>query len=133
MHTRTERRQLAWRANLALAPRRRSPEETERIKDRIGAWLDTPPLAGRPTQEELARSLGVSKQYVSKMVRRLKGQRLDMEAAREPVAPAVPAAPQLAPLNVIYVRPAPGAAEALARSGLSAKHWRDVPVVDQLP
>jgi hypothetical protein len=56
--------------NLARAPRRRSAEETWRIKQAVRDWLAAAPEQ-RPTQQDLARQLGVSKQYINRLVHRL--------------------------------------------------------------
>lgn len=64
----TERWRSASQQNLAKAPRLRTREASERIKDAINEWLDSSPDK-RPTQTELADKLGVTKQYVNKYVR----------------------------------------------------------------
>ena len=63
--------------NLALAPTKQHPEESQQIKDAVYEWLEQDPRI-RPTQEELARDLcarlgreKLSKQYVNRLVNTL--------------------------------------------------------------
>ena len=81
----------AWRENLARAPRLRSPEESWRIKQAVRDWLAAPPEQ-RPAQQDLARELGVSKQYVNRLVHRLPpAVPYQTEAAARPAQSTTPA------------------------------------------
>ena len=60
--------------NLALAPTKQHPEESQQIKDAVYEWREQDPRT-RPTQEELARKLcdllgrdKLSKQYINRLV-----------------------------------------------------------------
>ena len=60
--------------NLALAPTKQHPGESQQIKDAVYEWREQDPRA-RPTQEELARKLcdvlgrdKLSKQYINRLV-----------------------------------------------------------------
>ena len=66
----TERWERAWRRNLARAPRRRTTEESLAIRHAVWDWREQDPRT-RPTEEDLAASLGVSKQYVSHLAHTL--------------------------------------------------------------
>ena len=66
----TARWRAAMAGNLSRAPRRRSADETWRIKQAVRDWLALPPER-RPTQQDLARSFGVSKAYINRLVHRL--------------------------------------------------------------
>jgi len=60
----------AWQRNLALAPRRHTVEESLKIKHAVWDWLERDPQT-RPLQKHLAASLGVSAQYINRLVRTL--------------------------------------------------------------
>jgi hypothetical protein len=60
----------AWRRNLARAPRRHTAEESLQIKHAVWDWREQDPTT-RPIQEHLAASLGVSKQYLNRLVHSL--------------------------------------------------------------
>jgi hypothetical protein len=62
--------ELAWHRNLARAPRRHTAEESLAIKHAVWDWLEQDP-ATRPIQEHVAASLGVSKQYINRLVHTL--------------------------------------------------------------
>ena len=66
----TEKWEQAWRRNLARAPRKHTAEETLAIKHAVWDWREQNPET-RPTEERLAASLGVSKQYVSHLAHTL--------------------------------------------------------------
>ena len=68
----TERWERASRRNLARAPRRRSPEESQQIKDKVYEWRELPPNE-RPTLEQLRNLFEppVTKQYLSRLVHTL--------------------------------------------------------------
>lgn len=66
----TERWERAWRRNLARAPRKHTSEESLAIKHAVWDWREQNP-SSRCTGEELAASLGVSKQYVSHLAHTL--------------------------------------------------------------
>jgi hypothetical protein len=60
----------AWRRNLARAPRRHTAEQSLAIKHAVWDWLEQDPNT-RPIQEDLAASLGVSKQHINRLVHSL--------------------------------------------------------------
>jgi hypothetical protein len=60
----------AWRRNLARAPRRHTAEQSLAIKHAVWDWREQDPTT-RPIQEHVAASLGVSKQYINRLVRTL--------------------------------------------------------------
>lgn len=74
--------------NLSRAPRLRSAEETWRIKEAVRDWLAAP-AEQRQTQQDLARSLGVTKQYINLLVRRLPPS--DIAAESQPALTERPA------------------------------------------
>jgi hypothetical protein len=63
----TEAWERAWRRNLARAPRRRSPEESQLIKDKVCEWRELAPNE-KPTLEDLRKQFEppVTKQYLSR-------------------------------------------------------------------
>ncbi len=67
LFSRTERWRQASERNLTKAPRRRSYEKSGRIKCAVYEWCRENPET-RITQQELAHQLGVSKQYVNRVV-----------------------------------------------------------------
>ena len=69
---RTEAWEQTWRQNLARAPRRRTPEESQQIKEAIYEWRESPPNE-RPTLDQLRRRFDppVTKQYLSHLARTL--------------------------------------------------------------
>ena len=68
----TERWERAWRRNLARAPRRRSPQGSQQIKDKVYEWREMP-TRERPTLEELRKKFEppVTKQYLSRLAHSL--------------------------------------------------------------
>ena len=68
----TEKWERAWRRNLSRAPRRRTPEESQQIKEAMYEWRNSPPN-GRPTLEELRKRFNppVTKQYLSRLAHNL--------------------------------------------------------------
>ena len=68
----TERWERASRRNLARAPRRRSPEESQQIKDKIYEWRELP-LNERPTLGQLRNQFEppVTKAYLSRLAHTL--------------------------------------------------------------
>lgn len=69
---RTEAWEQTWRRSLARAPRRRSPEESQQIKEATYEWRDSPPDE-RPTLDQLRRRFDtpVPKQYLSRLAHTL--------------------------------------------------------------
>ena len=69
---RTEAWERAWRRNLARAPRRRNPEESQQIKEAMYEWGDSPPDES-PTLDQLRRRFDppVTKQYLSRLAHTL--------------------------------------------------------------
>jgi len=72
--------------NLARAPSRQHPEASQRIKDAVRDWRQQD-LHTRPTQEELAVSLGVSKQYVNRLIHAHPLRALQLPARSDAPAP----------------------------------------------
>ena len=68
----TDAWERAWRRNLARAPRRRSPEESQHIKDTVYKWRELSPNE-RPTLEQLRPQFDppVTKQYLSRLAHTL--------------------------------------------------------------
>jgi hypothetical protein len=73
----TPRWECAMQRNLALAPTKQHPEESQQIKDAVYEWREQDPST-RPTQEEPACKLcdllgrdKLSKQYINRLVNRL--------------------------------------------------------------
>ena len=66
----TEAWERAWRRNLGRAPRRHTTEQSLAIKHAVWDWREQDPNS-RPIQEDLAATLGVSKQYVNHLVHAL--------------------------------------------------------------
>ena len=60
----------AWRRNLSRAPRKHTAEQSLAIKHAVWDWREHGPNT-RPIQEDLAASLGVSKQYINRLVHSL--------------------------------------------------------------
>jgi hypothetical protein len=60
----------AWRRNLARAPRRHTAEQSLAIKHAVWDWREHDPTT-RPIQNDLAATLGVSKQYINRLVHAL--------------------------------------------------------------
>lgn len=122
----TQRWRGAMRENLSRAPRRRSSEETWRIKEAVRDWLAMP-AKQRPTQEELARSLRVTKQYINRLVRKLPPRDDFSEPATPSVIPAhIAAREALLRSPVSYIPPQPPetaqAQPGLSRASYSAVH-----------
>jgi hypothetical protein len=69
---RTEAWEQTWRRNLARAPRRRSPEESQQIKEAMYEWRESSPNE-RPTLDQLRERFypPVTKQYLSHLARTL--------------------------------------------------------------
>ena len=99
---RTERWRLSMLLNLAKAPRLRSDEDSGRIKFQVYEWCHEDP-ATRITQQELAQRLGVSKQYVNRLVHRNvsveKPQLSPPKLSPQPIAPAFELVPMSAPVT----------------------------------
>lgn len=102
----TERWQASMEENLARAPRLRSPEESQHIKEAVWEWRDQPPNE-RPTLEELGRQFDppVSKQYLSRLARTMPPRptwpSASQRARGEPDAAPAPRTPKPEALPVL--------------------------------
>jgi hypothetical protein len=86
----TEAWERAWRRNLARAPRKHTVEESLAIKHLVLDWREQDDPNTRGTQEELAATLGVSKQYINRLVHTLP-TRIPLPPTRHPSIPVRPA------------------------------------------
>ena len=91
----TLRWECAMQRNLARAPSRQNPGESQRIKDAVYEWLEQDPRT-RPTQEELTRNIcnqlgreKLSKQYVNRLVNELPPRHFEPPIGRH-YAPRAP-------------------------------------------
>jgi hypothetical protein len=88
--TQTARWREAMLKNLSRAPRKHSAEKTWQIKQAVRDSVAMPPEQ-RPTQTDLARSFGVSKQRINRLWRTLPPSVLLDEADRNRESGVIPA------------------------------------------
>lgn len=113
--------------NLALAPTKQHPEESQQIKEAVYEWREQDPRT-RPTQGELARKLcdllgreKLSKQYVNRLVNTLPPRHRGLPLTRH-YAPPIPQEESQRDEPPRQADPSPSALEELEQArGVTAR------------